>query len=339
MTAPSQNPRPTPERIFQSLNSYQLTGVLKAGIDLGVFTALGEGADTPAAIASKCDVAERGARILCDYLVVHGFLTKSANRYGLAPDAAIFLDQHSAAYIGACANFVASDFTQNQFRNFADAVRKGGTSLEGEASLANDHPMWVEFARSMAPLQTQMAELLFHATEQAAKTARKILDVAAGHGMFGITFSRHLPNAEIYATDWPSVLEVAKQNAQSAGVASRYHTIAGDAFEVEFGSGYDVVLLPNFLHHYDSAKIEHFMRKVHAALKGGGHAITLDFIPNEDRVSPPVPASFAAIMLALTPAGDAYTFAEYEQMFRKAGFAVSELRVLPTTHSVIISRK
>jgi 2-polyprenyl-3-methyl-5-hydroxy-6-metoxy-1,4-benzoquinol methylase len=339
MTVPSQNPRPTPERIFQSLNSYQLTGVLKAGIDLGVFTAVGEGADTPAAIASKCSVAERGARILCDYLVVHGFLTKSANRYGLAPDAAVFLDQHSPAYIGACANFVASDFTQNQFRNFADAVRKGGTPLEGEGSLANDHPMWVEFARSMAALQSLIAELLFRVIEADAIAAHKVLDVAAGHGMFGVTLARHNPNAEIYAVDWPSVLEVAKENAQQAGVLSRYHTIAGDAFEVEFGSGYDVVLLPNFLHHYDSAKIERFMRKVHAALNGGGHAITLDFIPNEDRVSPPVPASFAAIMLALTPAGDAYTFAEYEQIFRKAGFAVNELRVLPTTHSVIISRK
>jgi len=339
MTAPSQNPRPTPERIFQSLNSHQLTGVLKAAIDLDVFTAIGGGADTPAAIAAKCGTAERGARILCDFLVVNGLLTKNGNRYGLASDSAMFLDRNSPAYIGSCADFVASDLLQDRFRNFADAVRIGGTPKVAEDSAEAEHPMWVEFARSMAPLQTQMAELLFLAAEQEAKPARKILDVAAGHGMFGITFSRHLPNAEIYATDWPSVLEVAKQNAQSAGVASRYHTIAGDAFEVELGSGYDLALLPNFLHHYDSAKIEHFMRKVHAALKGGGHAVTLDFVPNEDRVSPPVPASFAAIMLALTPAGDAYTFAEYEQMFRKAGFAVNELRVLPTTHSVIISQK
>lgn len=339
MTAPSQNPRPTPERIFQALNAYQLTAVLKAAIELGVFTTIGEGADTPAAIASKCGVAERGTRILCDYLVVHGFLAKSGNHYALGADAAMFLDRHSPAYIGACADFIASDFVQDQFRNFADAVRKGGTAMEGENSVAGDHPMWVEFARSMAALQAQMAELLFRAVEADAMSAHKVLDVAAGHGMFGITLARRNPNAEIYALDWPSVLEVAKENAQQGGVSPRYHVIAGDAFGVELGSGYDLVLLTNFLHHYDPATIENFMRKVHGILKPGGRAVTLDFVPNEDRVSPPVPASFSVIMLALTPSGDAYTFADYEAMFRKAGFAANELRVLPTTHSVIISRK
>ena len=46
----------------------------------------------------------------------------------------------------------------------------------------------------------------------------KVLDIAAGHGMFGIMIARQNPNAQIYAQDWPHVLEVAKQNATKAGV-------------------------------------------------------------------------------------------------------------------------
>ena len=48
---------------------------------------------------------------------------------------------------------------------------------------------------------------------------------------------------------------------------------------------------------------ETLLRRVHAALKPGGKAITLEFVPNEDRVSPPVAAAFSLVMLANTDAG------------------------------------
>jgi 2-polyprenyl-3-methyl-5-hydroxy-6-metoxy-1,4-benzoquinol methylase len=151
--------------------------------------------------------------------------------------------------------------------------------------------------------------------------ARKVLDVAAGHGIFGISVARKNPSAQIYASDWKNVLEVAKQNAQAMGVADRYHLLPGNAFETEFGSGYDLVLIPNFLHHFDLPTCTAFMRKVHAALNPGGRAAILDFVPNSDRVTPPTPAAFSLIMLATTPAGDAYTFAELERISTDAGFA------------------
>ena len=37
-------------------------------------------------------------------------------------------------------------------------------------------------------------------------------------------------------------------------------------------------------------------------------------------------------MLATTARGDAYTFAEYEQVFARAGFRKSEFRALPPTN-------
>jgi hypothetical protein len=45
-------------------------------------------------------------------------------------------------------------------------------------------------------------------------------------------------------------------------------------------------------------------------------------------------------MLGGTPAGDAYTFAELEEMFRHAGFSGSEMHELPPTiERVVISQK
>ncbi len=156
--------------------------------------------------------------------------------------------------------------------------------------------------------------------------------------MFGITIAQRNPNVEVTALDWPKVLEVARENAETAGVAGRYRTIAGDAFEVNFGSGYDVVLLTNILHHFDIPACTSLLRKVAAALKPAGRAVTLEFVPNEDRVSPPVAAEFSLTMLATTPSGDAYTFSQYEQMFSEAGFARSELHSLsPDPQQLVIS--
>ena len=114
--------------------------------------------------------------------------------------------------------------------------------------------------------------------------------------------------------------------------------IPGSAFEVDFGTGYDVVLITNFLHHFDAATNESVLRKVRAALAPSGVVATLDFIPNEDRVSPPRAAGFGMMMLGMTPAGDAFTFREYERMFRNAGFSSNEIRPLSSGHSLILSR-
>jgi hypothetical protein len=136
------------------------------------------------------------------------------------------------------------------------------------------------------------------------------------------------------------VLEVARENAQAAGVGDRHHLLPGSAFEVDFGGPYDLVLLTNFLHHFDVPTCEGLLRKIRASLAEGGVVATLEFVPNEDRVSPPGSAGFALVMLASTPKGDAYTFAELDAMFRNAGYSGSEIHTLePSPQSLVVSRK
>jgi ubiquinone/menaquinone biosynthesis C-methylase UbiE len=226
------------------------------------------------------------------------------------------------------------------FKRMTEAVRRGGTAMENDGTLGPDHPVWVNFARGMAGMMAMPASLMTKIADPSADRKLKILDIAAGHGLFGISFATNNPQAEITALDWKAVLEVAKENAQKAGVADRYHTIEGSAFEVEFGSGYDLVLITNFLHHFDPPTCETLLRKVHAALADGGRAVTLEFVPNDDRVTPPDSAGFSLVMLAGTPAGDAYTFAELERMFANAGFSRSTMHQLPPTiQQVVISEK
>jgi 2-polyprenyl-3-methyl-5-hydroxy-6-metoxy-1,4-benzoquinol methylase len=337
---PDQTRQPSPEHFFQTVNAYQASAALNAALELEVFTAIGEGARTAQELASRCSASERGMRILCDYLVVIGFLTKEGGQYDLPLDSAVFLDRRSPAYLGGATEFLLSPMLTSGFADLASAVRAGGTVLPEGGTVAPENPVWVKFARAMAPMAALPAQLMAELLQAGDAPALKVLDIAAGHGLYGIAFARANPRAEVVALDWPSVLEVAKENARAAGVADRYRTIEGSAFEVDYGGGYDLVLLTNFLHHFDPPTCEMLLRKVHAALAEGGRAVTLEMVPNEDRVSPPIPAAFSLMMLGSTPTGDAYTFAELEQMFRHAGFTHSELHPLPPTlEPVVVSRK
>lgn len=331
---------PTPERIFDTLNAFQRTAALKAALDLELFTAVAAGANTASTLAPKLGVSERGLRILCDYLTVVGFLEKTDNTYALAPDAALFLDRASPAYMGTAAQFLNNPAFISAFGDVVTTVRQGGTILPGQGSVEPENPMWVDFARGMASLVRPAAEFIASLVGPTGRDGGRlrVLDIAAGHGLFGINIAQRHPQAEVYALDWPRVLEVAEENARAAGVSERFHQLPGNAFERDLGSDYDLVLLTNFFHHFDQPTCVSLMKRVHAALADGGRAVTLDFVPNDDRVSPPAPAAFSFIMLNTTRSGDAYTLPEFDQMFRQAGFSRSELHVPPgLPESVIVS--
>jgi len=332
--------QPSPQLFFQTINAHQRTEALKAAIDLEVFTAIGEGNATAAEIAKRCQTSEKGMRVLCDFLTTMEMLTKQGDRYGLTLDSSVFLDKRSPAYIGGATEFLCSPMLTAGFQHMTEAVRKGGTAIDGDGTIGPEHPIWVNFARGMAPMMAMPAQMMAKLVDPNADRKLKILDIAAGHGLFGITFATQNKQAEITAVDWKAVLEVAKENAQKAGVANRYSTIEGSAFDVEFGGGYDLVLLTNFLHHFDPPTCETLLRKVRAALADGGRAVTLEFVPNDDRVTPPEVAGFSLVMLVGTPSGDAYTFRELEQMFANAGFSRSTIHALPPTfQQVVISEK
>lgn len=329
---------PNPGTIFDALNAYQRSAALKAAIELDIFTQLSGAGKSAEAIAAATNASLRGIRILCDYLAIGGFLAKHGTEYSLTSDSAAFLDRNSPAYFGSTIHFLLDPRLISPYLHLTDVVRSGRTTLPDEGTVSPENPLWIDFARHMAPMvhpaALELASLVAGGGEQ------KVLDIAAGHGLFGITIAQRNAKARITALDWANVLTVAKENAERFGVSDRHSTLAGDAFEVEFGGPFDLVLVTNFFHHFDPAGCEQLMRKIFASLAPGGRCATLEFIPNEDRVSPPIPASFAMMMLGTTASGDAYTFKEYESMFRNAGFASSKL--IPLTRSpqaVILSAR
>jgi SAM-dependent methyltransferase len=325
----------SPDRFIGHVFAYQQTSAVKAAVEPDLFSAIGAGADSVETLAAKVKASPRGVRILCDYLTVQELLIKDGERYRLTPSSAVFLDQRSPACMASIVDFLAAPEMMRLYLDDPAAFVRNGGSV-GLANIAPDHPLWVTFARAMAPFMAPVAQGIAAEVARWPSPPRKILDVAAGHGVFGISVGKAVPGASIVALDWRPVLEVALENARREGLEARYTTIAGSAFDVDWGTGYDLVLIPNFLHHFDRESCVSLLERARRALAPGGAVVVVEMVPNDDRVSPPFPAMFAFVMLASTPSGDAYPVRELQEMGRAAGLADSKVVPLPPSPQTMI---
>jgi len=323
----------SPDLFMDAVLAYQQTAAIKAGLELDLFSNIGEGHKTAESLARKTGAAVRGIRILCDYLTARGHLEKHGDQYRLTQSTAAFLDRRSPSWMGSVVEYLAAPEMMALFLGEPAAFVRNGGSI-GLANNAPDHPIWVKFARAMGPSRVSLAAKI--ASELATPSPRKVLDVAAGHGMFGIAIARAVADAQITAIDWDGVLSVAIENADAAGVSARYTTLAGSAFDTDWGSGFDLVLLANFLHQLDQDGCVALLRKARESLVSGGRAVAIEFLLNEDRVSPRFSAMFAFQMLGSTPQGEAYTARQFEDMGRAAGFTTVTTKPLPPTPQSLI---
>lgn len=330
---------PTPERFFDTLQAYQRTAALRAAIELELFTAIANGAHDVRSIAAACRASERGIRMLCDYMAILGFLTKGeGGTYQLSADAQVFLTKASPAYLGGIVEFLVSPEIADNFDRLTDTIRSG-TVPEKSNTVSTENPVWEKFARAMVPMMFPTAQEIANILEIPSSGRMRVLDIAAGHGIFGIVLAQRNPDIEVVAVDWKNVLKVASENAVKMGVGAQHKTVAGDAFTADWGTGYDVALVTNFLHHFDAKTNTAFLRKIADSMNAGGRVVVLEFVPFDDRISPPMPASFVMNMLAGTPAGDAYTYAELSDMLIDAGLKDPEEHRLQGPQTVIVATK
>jgi hypothetical protein len=210
MATTGTHQQPTLERFFNSINASEQTEAMKAAVELEIFTAIAEGNTTAATIARRC-----GARTLCDFLTIHGFLTKEGAQYALAADSALFLNRHSPAYIGTAIEFLLTPHLREGHARLTEAVRRGSTAL-GEATLEPENLDGVKFAQAMMPLMHMPAEIMAAELRKGGKV-HKVLDIAAGHGIFGISAARQNPAAHIYAADLEECARSRKQECAGNG--------------------------------------------------------------------------------------------------------------------------
>jgi SAM-dependent methyltransferase len=304
----------TAQQLIEDFRAFERSLALRAAMELDLFTRIGAGTGRIPVLASDSRVSQHGISVLCDYLTAQGHLIKQKGRYSLTPNSRKYLASSSPTFIGPAVRFLANNETVKAFCQLRERVKRGGSRTSANGS------EWINFAHWMAPLARPVAESM----AEVIVTTRgpvTVLDLAAGHGLYGLAVAARNPSAQIFALDSPPVLAVAAENARRAGVGKRWKRLPGDVFKTNFGRLYDLILAANLAHHFDETENIRLFAKCLAALKPGGQLVLVDFVPNPDRVSPVADASFALTMLATTKHGKVYTFKEYSSMLRAAGFS------------------
>lgn len=213
----------------------------------------------------------------------------------------------------------------DNIKTFTDSVRKGETTMDDE-TVSEDNQVWVKFARGMGkiqrPVAKEVAKTVLYSNHELYDEI-KILDISASHGWFGLECALINKKATVVGLDWKNVLSVGRENADKEGLSKNFIEKVGDAIKLEsYGekNEFDIVLIPNFAHHFDVTTIIQIFKKSFDCLKDTGKIVIVDMVPDDERMKKFGAIEFSCTMLATTKKGDTYSYSEYSHMLKEAGF-------------------
>jgi C-methyltransferase len=313
-----------PQVLMQMIQGAQVTALITAAVDLGVFAAVAKGARTGQQIADGIKAPARSTEVLLDGLAVLGLLAKTGLSYENAPLSEEHLVPGKPMYMGDVTGIFGSDVIWNGYRRLAAAVRNDGTVMPEHAETPQ-HPFWETFARSSASMAFPAAGALAGILDgwMAGKPKVRVLDIAAGSGIYGLTLAKR-PNVDVTLLDWPNVLVETRKWAERLGAdASRVHYVEGNLFDVGYVGPYDLIVLSHVYHHFDDTTCLGLTKKVAAALAPGGRIAINDFVYDASLANP-VSALFRTTMLTWTRKGTTYAESDFRRWLGEAGLGTVE---------------
>lgn len=331
----------SPRSLMRILGDFANSQILDASIEYDFFTLIDQGAQSAEEIARQAGTDPRATRIVLDSLPALGLLEKRNGKYFLTRMAEVFLVKGKPSYVG-------------DFRHVALALWDGMAHLK--ESLKTGKP----FSRLDTGTELQVWEKLVLGiiviAEPAAKAlcdllkigsehnGIKVLDIAGGSSIFGMTILSRDPTAQVTQLDWPNVNAVAKKANRERGLDGKIRFIDGEhhtaAIEANF---YDLVLASNFCRFESPEGNQHLFTRAYGALKPGGIFVVNDFVPNEERTEPTFALRFSVYTLTHTPEGECWALSQYSDWLKKAGFNTIEThgdipKTLPGT-TLMMARK
>jgi ubiquinone/menaquinone biosynthesis C-methylase UbiE len=328
----------TPERIMQFSWGYVPTFLLETAIHHRVFDVLDAGPKTVKETAAATGASERGLRIIMNGLVGLNFLAKDGQRYTLTPESETFLVSTKPSFQGGVLKHASSQLIP-KWLHLNEVVQTGkpttGVNQEGEGSEFFQQFVADIFPLSYLPAQTLAAHLALGKSQPPVR----VLDLAAGSGVWGIALAQSSDNITVTAVDWIGVLPATQKMVARFGLSSRFTYVAGDLDSADFGQGHNVATLGHILHSEGEARSKALLRKVFEALAPGGTIVIAEFLVNEDRTGPVGSLFFAANMLVNTDEGDTFSFEEIREWLTAAGFTNARLLEAPGPAPLVLATK
>src|SRR5881392_4099187 len=315
-----QTKKLTPERLQQFGFAYAPPLIISAAVNNKVFDTLEGGAKTVEQVKNKTGASARGLRAIMDALVGLELLKKDRqSRYSLTPESQAFLLSEKP---GTLAGFFGSILP---WLRLTDIVRDGRPAVAVNQETEGTE-FFSQLVETIIPMRYPGAQKLAdHLKIAKAKNQVRVIDLAAGSGIWGIAVAQNSPQVRVTAVDWAGMIPTTKRITQKFGVRDRFVFIEGDLLEANFGSGYDVATLGHILHSEGEQRGRQLLKKTFRALKSGGTIAIAEWLVNDERTQPLPPLMFAVQMLVNTEKGDTFSFNEIKGWLREAGFKKARL--------------
>jgi 3-hydroxy-5-methyl-1-naphthoate 3-O-methyltransferase len=310
----------TPERIMQFAWGYVPPLVLEAAIRHRIFDLLDGGSKTVFEIQKDTGASERGLTVVMNALVGMDFLAKDKQgRFSLTPESSAFLVSTKPAYQGGMIRH-GSEQLIPKWLHLNKIVMTGRPDAAVNLEAAGGE-FFQQFVDDIFPLSYPAAQALSRYLQANGPAApMRVLDLAAGSGVWSIALAQGSEKVSVTAVDWPEVIPVTRKTVGKFGLAERYSFIAGDLLQVDFGSGHTVATLGHILHSEGKERSQELLKKTFQALAPGGTIAIAEFLVNADRTGPLNALFFAVNMLVNTDSGDTYSFEEISSWLKEAGF-------------------
>lgn len=303
----------TLEELNATIQGYRSSRVLLTAVELGIFTALADGARSSRDVAGELGLHVRGTDRLMNALVAMGYVQKQDGRFFNTGTTDRYLVRSRPDYLAGTAH---SNQLWEYWSHLTEAVRDG--TVISRTDIVERDDSWAEpfiaamhhRARAQAPGDVNLIDL---------HDAERVLDVGGGSGAYSMAMIAVKRDLHATVFDLPGVIPLTQRYIEEAGLEHRIDTVAGDYHHDDLPGGFDIVFLSAIVHSNASDENSRLIGKCAAALNPGGKVIVQDFIMDEDRVHPPHAAIFALNMLVATEAGDTYTEAEVRTWMEDAG--------------------
>jgi ubiquinone/menaquinone biosynthesis C-methylase UbiE len=332
----------SPRPLMRLLGDFGNSQILNAAIEYDFFTHIDKGAHDYEEIAHAAGTDPRATRIVLDGLIALAMVEKRGGKYFLTPISEAFLVRGKPRYMGDFRHVALALW--DGMGNLIETLKTGkplsrmdtGTELE----------VWEKLVLGIIPIAQPVAKALCDILGIGAKRkGLRVLDIAGGSSIFGMTILSRDPSAQVTQLDWPNVNAVAKKLNRERGLDGKIRFLDGEFRTAKIEeSFYDLALASNFCRFESPEGNQELFRAAFKALKPGGIFAVNDFLPDEERTGPTFPLRFSVYTLTHTPGGECWTLSQYSDWLKAAGFASIDSHAeipstMPGTTLIVAAKK
>lgn len=305
----------TTVRLQNIAQSYGQSAALMAAVELGIFTAISEGAGTFEEVAAKLGLHPTNAERLIVLLSAAGLTEVTDGRLRNAEDTERFLVQGKPGYMGPWITFTKPQW--NEWGRLAEHLRV--TDLKDLGSIGE---ITVDDARRYhtSTFSIGMGAGRRFARHVDLSKRTKIMDIGGGSGAYCISAANAHDHIKGVVLELPAVCEVTREFLADNDVADRITAQPCDFTKDPFPNDCDVAIMASNLPMYDRDVIGAVITKAYDALLPGGQMHLIGEMTNDERTGPWGPAYWGLGQAISESKGLAHSEADVIGYFRNAGF-------------------